>query len=179
MRQAKACLTLAHARPNLPAFVTVRNGPFRDVSKPTVRRWANRMLTELGLAEVELSIALTDDEEIHELNRVFRHKDRPTDVLAFAMREGQAFGAHPIADASNSRSELLGDVVVSVETARRQAARRRRALERELCELLAHGLLHLVGYDHRTKDEERVMGKETRRLCRAAVAPVRAVREGR
>ena len=163
----------------MPAFVTIRNGPFRDVSKPTVRLWANRMLIELGLGEVELSIALTDDEEIHELNRVFRHKDRPTDVLAFSMREGDSIGAHPVADAANSSAELLGDVVVSVETARRQAGRRRRPLERELRELLAHGLLHLVGYDHRTKDEERAMGRETRRLCRAAVAPNRAVREGR
>ena len=163
-------------RPDLPAFVTVRNGPFRDVSKPTIRLWANRMLLELGLDEAELSIALTDDEEIHELNRVFRHRDRPTDVLAFAMREGEPIGAHPVLDAANSRPEMLGDVVVSVETARRQAARRGRALERELCELLAHGLLHLVGYDHQTQDETREMGKETRRLCRAAVAQSRAVR---
>jgi probable rRNA maturation factor len=160
----------------VPAFVTVRNGPFRDISKPTVRLWANRMLRQLGLREAELSVALTDDEEIHELNRVFRHRNQPTDVLAFSMREGEPMGGHPVGDAANARGEVLGDVVVSIETARRQAARRRRALEREVCELLAHGLLHLVGYDHQTQDEARVMGVETRRLCRAAVAKARAVR---
>jgi len=58
---------------------------------------------------------------------------------------------------------------VSIETARRQAARRRRSIESELRMLLAHGLLHLVGYDHRTGEEERVMKAKTRELCRAAV----------
>ena len=77
----------------MPAFVSVRNGPFRDVSKPTVRRWADEMLQCLGLGEAELSIALTNDEEIHELNRVFRHKDKPTDVLAFGR---VLYGRRPI-----------------------------------------------------------------------------------
>jgi probable rRNA maturation factor len=151
----------------VPALVTIRNGPFRDVSKSVVRRWAAAMLASLDLSAAELSVALTDDEEIHELNRVFRKRDRPTDVLAFAMREGEAV-ASPLGDGSRGAAEILGDVVVSVETARRQAERRRRPLDRELCELLAHGLLHLVGYDHQTKEEEREMRAETRRLCRAA-----------
>src|SRR5262249_41086573 len=134
-----------------------------------VRRWAERMLRCLGLSDAELSVALTDDEEIHELNRVFRHRDKPTDVLAFAMREGIPAPAMPIGDVATSRPEMLGDVVVSVDTARRQAASRGRALESEVRELLAHGLLHLVGYDHQTPREARVMSAETRRLCRAAV----------
>jgi probable rRNA maturation factor len=71
---------------------------------------------------------------------------------------------------------MLGDVVVSVETARRQAARRGRALESEVRELLAHGLLHLLGYDHQTREQARLMGAETRRLCRAAVRAVRVRR---
>ena len=126
------------------------------------------MLRCLDLAEAELSIALTDDEEIHELNRVFRQRDEPTDVLAFSMREGAHVGS------LGAIPEMLGDVVVSVEMARRQAARRGRALETEVRELLAHGLLHLVGYDHRTKDEARAMGAETRRLCRAAARRARS-----
>jgi probable rRNA maturation factor len=143
------------------------------------------MLRCLGLADAELSVALTDDEEIRELNRVFRRHDRPTDVLAFAMREGNAMGARPVGDEARSSpnapgktppGEILGDVVVSVETARRQATRAGRNLERELCALLAHGLLHLIGYDHQTKAEARAMGAETRRLCRAAAADERAVR---
>jgi probable rRNA maturation factor len=144
---------------------------------PTVRRWAERMLACLDLADAELSVALTDDEEIHELNRVFRRRDKPTDVLAFAMREGAA-SAMPIGDAATSVPEMLGDVVVSVDTARRQAARRGHPLETEVRELLAHGLLHLVGYDHQTPAEARKMGAETRRLCRAAVRVRRSPARG-
>jgi probable rRNA maturation factor len=155
----------------LPALVSVRNGPFRDLSTALVRRWAERMLSALELAAAELSIALTDDGEIHELNRVFRRRDRPTDVLAFAMREGAATGEVPRAG-----PEMLGDVVVSVETARRQAARRGRTLEAEVRELLAHGLLHLVGYDHQTKKQALAMGAKTRELCRAASTPRHTLR---
>src|SRR5260221_9363226 len=128
------------------------------------------MLRSLDLGDAELSVALTDDREIHELNRVFRQNDKPTDVLAFAMREGETMGAGPIGDARRRAPEMLGDVVISVETARRQATRRRRLLENEVRELLAHGLLHLVGYDHQTDDEERLMKAETKRLCRDAVS---------
>jgi probable rRNA maturation factor len=123
------------------------------------------MLACLDLSQAELSVVVTDDREIRELNKVFRHRDRPTDVLAFAMREGEPLGA--AAAASGSR-EMLGDVVVSVETARRQARQRRRPLDAEMRMLLAHGVLHLVGYDHRSTREESVMTAETERLCRAA-----------
>jgi len=119
------------------------------------------MLRCLDLTKVELSIALTDDSEIRELNRVFRHRNRATDVLAFAMREGE-----PLPHSQ----EILGDVVISVETARRQAGRHRRTLEAEVCMLLAHGLLHLVGYDHKSERDAAVMTAATRRLCRAATA---------
>ena len=155
----------------MPALVSVRNGPFRDLSTALVRRWAERMLSALDLGAAELSIALTNDGEIHELNRVFRQRDRPTDVLAFAMREGALPGESP-----RPGPEMLGDVVVSVETARRQAVRRGRTLEAEVRVLLAHGLLHLVGYDHETKKEARAMGAKTRELCRAAASPPRTLR---
>jgi probable rRNA maturation factor len=123
------------------------------------------MLAALDLAKAELSVALTNDEEIHELNRVFRHKDRPTDVLAFAMREGEIVGAG--GDAHSP--EILGDVVISVETAREQAKKRRRPLEAEVRMLLAHGVLHLIGYDHQNDRDEALMSAKTRVLCRAAL----------
>ena len=153
----------------MPAFVSIRNGPFRDVSRAVVRRWAERMLVSLDLTDAELSVAVTDDDEIRELNRVFRHRDKATDVLAFAMREGQVVGASPPNErrTKKRKSELLGDVVVSVETARRQAKEHRRTLDAEIRMLLAHGLLHLVGYDHQTDREEAVMNAATDRLCRA------------
>jgi probable rRNA maturation factor len=158
----------------VPAFVSIRNGPFRDVSRAVLRRWAERMLVDLDLSEAELSVAVTDDDEIRELNRVFRHRDKATDVLAFAMREGHQMGgaASPTTERRTKKRvrELLGDVVVSVETARRQAKEHRRTLDEEMRMLLAHGLLHLVGYDHQTDREEAVMNAATDRLCRAATA---------
>ena len=151
----------------MSAFVSIRNGPFRDIARTDVRRWAGRMLDCIDLAKVELSVVLTDDVEIRELNGVFRQRDKATDVLAFAMREGEALGGDAAASAG-AAGEILGDVVISVETARRQAKEHRRTLGAEVQMLLAHGLLHLIGYDHRNRREELVMNAETERLCRAA-----------
>ncbi len=98
---------------------------------------------------------------MQKLNRFYRGKNRPTDVLAFPQREG-AYAEHA--------GRLLGDVVLSVPTARRQARSRNVELRTELAMLLAHGLLHLLGWDHRTDAEDRRMRKETARLCEAAGA---------
>ena len=143
--------------------VCTRGGPFAGVSASTVKRRADKMLASLGLAGAELSIALVDDATIHTLNRDYRSKDKPTDVLAFAMEEGE-----PSPQGQDVR--VLGDVIVSVDTALRQANRRRRPLLDEITMLLAHGLLHLLGYDHQTDEEEREMVTKTRELERAAAA---------
>ena len=112
-----------------------------------------------GRDELEVAVRLCGDAAIHELNAAWRGKDRPTDVLAFAQREAAA------ADAG-----LLGDIVISVDTARRQA---RRGLHAELLHLASHGLCHLLGYDHRDDAEERVMN------ARAAALRAEAARTGR
>lgn len=131
------------------------------ISPLEVRRRAERMLAALRMSEAELSILLCDDATIQELNRSFRKKDRATDVLAFAMREGEGGALHP---------GLLGDVVISIDTARRQAGERARSVSAEVTFLLAHGLLHLLGYDHRTAEEDRVMRARGDALCAAARA---------
>jgi probable rRNA maturation factor len=116
------------------------------------------MLEALRLPDAELSILLCDDATIHTLNRQHRRKDKPTDVLAFALREGKSMpGA----------SGLLGDVVISLDTAERQAEALGRSLWDEVTWLLAHGLLHLVGYDHRTVAEERRMNARADMLIAA------------
>lgn len=135
------------------------------------------MLACLALSRAELSVVITDDREIRELNNVFRHRNRATDVLAFAMREGKPLGKAPL---PNRSGEMLGDVVLSVETARRQATQQRRPLAAEMRMLLAHGLLHLVGYDHQSAGEEAIMTAETERLCGAAGrSSARRARSGR
>jgi probable rRNA maturation factor len=91
----------------------------------------------------ETSVLYVDDAEMREMNLRFRKIDRPTDVLSFAMREGGEAGP-PVP----LLSELLGDIVVSLETAQRQAEKRGHSLRREIAILLIHGMLHLLGHDH-------------------------------
>jgi probable rRNA maturation factor len=120
------------------------------------------MLHALDRADGELSILLVDDAIIHTLNGSYRGKDKPTDVLSFAMSEGEFGDVNPA---------MLGDVVISVPTARRQAKRAKREAFDEVTFLLAHGLLHLIGFDHETDEQEREMKKETRRLMQVALDP--------
>ena len=119
-------------------------------------RVARRLLRRLDLGETELSILLVNDREMRALNRQYRGIDRTTDVLAFAQQEG----------AGGSPDGLLGDVVISVDTARRQAWSGRRPLGREAERLLVHGLLHLLGYDHeRSAREAARMKRKERELA--------------
>lgn len=101
----------------------------------------------------ELSLTFTDDLEIAILNEQYRHKEGPTDVLSFSQLEGEDFGAAPM---------TLGDVIISVDTAERQAEEYGVTLEAELDRLLVHGILHLFGYDHENVPEEEA--QEMRRL---------------
>jgi len=137
------------------------------------------MLAHLELEHAELSILLTDDPTIHALNREHRDKDKPTDVLAFPLDEteepepleppSKRSKASKLGD-QNRAPRILGDVVISLDTAERQAASRKRPLADEVRFLLAHGLLHLIGYDHDTREHKREMDSMTRRLVRAAAA---------
>jgi probable rRNA maturation factor len=141
--------------------LAVQQGPHAGVSRADVMRRARAMLGEVQMTDAEISILLTGDDQIRVLNRIYRGKNRPTDVLAFAQREGA------LADRAGP---LLGDVVVSIPTARRQADARGADLTAELTMLLAHGLLHLLGWDHDTPSRDRRMRREVDRLCRAAEA---------
>jgi probable rRNA maturation factor len=120
-----------------------------------VARRARAMLRHLRLQKAELSIVLTTDRQIQKLNKLYRKKNKPTDVLSFPMREGK-FGERAGA--------LLGDIIISIPTARRQASEKGVSMRAEVTELLAHGLLHLLGWDHRTDAEDRAMRRETARL---------------
>src|SRR4051812_8766339 len=109
---AKAGRAVARAaRPQAHASVVrvcTQGGPFAGVSAATMKRRAAKMLELLDLAGAELSVALVDDEVIHALNRDYRKKDKPTDVLAFAMEEGEA-------GPQAGGARVLGDVILSVE----------------------------------------------------------------
>ncbi len=143
----------------MPIALTIEKGPHEGLRRTEVLRRLRAMIQLLQLEEAEVSFVLTDDKSIHRLNKTYRHKDRPTDVLAFAMHEGE-FGT--------LAGTLLGDVIVSVPTARKQALSRRIDVLEEVTMLLAHGLLHLLGWDHDTPAKDRRMRAETTRLCTAA-----------
>lgn len=119
-----------------------------------MRSLALRVLrAENCAADTEVSILLADDEGISILNKQYRGIDGPTDVLAFGQQEADSDFTIP--------SNLLGDVVISVETAVRQAAERKADLDSEIDVLLVHGLLHLLGYDHEQPDEaERMFARQ-------------------
>ena len=130
----------------------------RPVDLVRLRRRAVAVLRAAGEARAELSIALVDDATIRVLNGRYRGKPRPTDVLSFSLVEGEH---------ADRRGRLLGDVVISVETAARQARERRRGLDDTIAKLLVHGVLHLLGHDHEEDEEAQLMLAEERRIWRA------------
>ncbi len=143
----------------MPTYVSRRAPGSPALSSREVRRIADRMLAELGLPDAELSVLFTDDGRMTKLNERHRNKPRPTDVLAFP-QDGVSGGG-------SNGPHLLGDVVISLDTAARQAKSRGRPLLDEVRFLLAHGVAHLLGHDHQTATEKREMDRVTRRLVRA------------
>jgi rRNA maturation RNase YbeY len=124
-----------------------------------LNRLARTVLSDIGEGSAELGIMFVGDQRMRGLNRRYRGKDRTTDVLAFATRE-----------ALHSSTELLGDVVIAVPTAARQAKQGQRSLDEELMVLLVHGILHLCGYDHeRSEKEARRMHRRERMILRSLV----------
>lgn len=120
-----------------------------------LRRLLARAMKAAGVAEAQVCLSLSDDDELRALNRQYADEDHATDVLSFSQRESRA-GDLP-APILAGVPEPLGDILISVEYAERQAAAQRHDLLSELLHLSVHGLCHLLGYDHATKEEERVM----------------------
>ena len=129
----------------------------RKVSAANVKRTAQKILRLVGQNNAELSLALVGNDEIRELNRKYRNKPTPTDVLSF-----------PADESASLHARLLGDVIISVEQAEIQAKQARRTLEAEVEWLLIHGILHLLGYDHeRSAKEAKIMRALEKKITRA------------
>ncbi len=146
-----------------------------------VRDDAMRLLRFANLSRAELSLLLTGDRRIAAMNRAYRRKGGPTDVLSFG-RLGTA-KARSIAPARGMPAEidnLLGDVVISVETAARQARELDQSVRRRVRTLLVHGVLHLIGFDHQRAGQARLMfavqSSFEARLARAGARPRRNAR---
>lgn len=151
----------------MPSQIIVRDNVKKLINQSRMKRFIRLMMEDLQIDQQEASFVFTNDKEVHLLNRTYRKIDRPTDVLSFPMQEGEFAGF---------RGVMLGDVVLSVPTAVRQAAEAGKKTDEELRMLLAHGLLHLLGWDHDTKVKDARMRKETERLMALLGAPPRGTK---
>ncbi|MBP2645738.1 MAG: metalloprotease ybeY [Firmicutes bacterium] len=129
----------------------------------TVMAVLSKAAEVLTLSECsEVSVVFVDDEAIRELNRDYRGKDMATDVLSFALEEGEEPEI-----IGGPEEALLGDIIISLETANRQAQEYGHSPERELAYLAVHGMLHLVGYDHEQEDDKAKMRRQEEEILMA------------
>lgn len=132
---------------------------YRKYLKPILVKTVARLSIE---KEVALSVILTEDAEIHAINQTYRNIDRPTDVISFAMEEGESSGI-------DLDIRELGDIFINVDAVVRQSAEYGHSLKREFCFLFTHGLLHLLGYDHLdVADEEKMFALQEEILLEIA-----------
>ena len=126
----------------------------QKIAKRSLRKVAQTILSASGCPDAELSLVIVNDRQIRVINRDYLQRDKPTNVISFAMQEGEGAGISPL---------LLGDVVISAETAARDAAEAGTTFAGELYFLLLHGILHLLGYDHErgsAAEAERMEARE-------------------
>lgn len=150
--------------------VVLQRARHAECKAAQVRADARALLVALEEKGADLTVVLVDDDAIRELNRRFRRRDEATDVLAFALREGRRVAGDEAA---------LGDVVISLDTAARQARRGGRSLQEEVRTLLIHGVLHLIGYDHERSPAEAARMRRKEREMAATLGAPRARSAGR
>jgi probable rRNA maturation factor len=126
-----------------------------DIDLMRAKRSLNKILKALGARDREISLVFVDDESITEINRQYLGRDYPTNVIAFSMNEGE-FG--------DINAFLLGDIVISAETALRDARREGLLLDDEIDYLMIHGVLHLLGYDHELPEETEEMTRKEKEI---------------
>lgn len=124
-----------------------------------INLFIKRCLQVLHLEKAEVSLLITTNHEIQQLNQTYRQENKPTDILSFGMREHCQ-----IEDPLPPDPEILGDLVISIDTIKEQARQFQRSYQDELFFILAHGLLHLIGYDHATELDQLRMTSQHRVL---------------
>ena len=102
-----------------------------------------------NLENIIANVIIVDNNKIHEINKEYRNIDRETDVISFALEDDKTINDSPV--------RVLGDIYISIDKAKEQAKEYNHSLKRELCFLMTHGFLHLLGYDHMTKEDEEIM----------------------
>lgn len=128
----------------------VINETNKDIKEiESIKKVLNKGIEIEKLENVVFNVIIVDNEYIHKLNREYRGIDRPTDVITFALEDTK--------DIDYDNFRLLGDIYISLDKAHSQAIEYEHSFEREICFLAVHGFLHLLGYDHMDKDEEKIM----------------------
>jgi probable rRNA maturation factor len=129
------------------------------IDKRKIRSTIIKLLKDLDCTDKEISLSFVDDATIQQLNKQYRNKDKPTDVLSFSLQEGEF---------SNINPHILGDIVISVDTAAADAFKSAFTFEQEINFLIIHGILHLLGYNHEntSKEETKKMQKKEMDLFR-------------
>ena len=135
------------------------------LARGLIQRTVRHVLQAQGAPACEVSVLLTGDAEIQELNRCYRDTDAPTDVLSFSQCE-PSLESHPLFPPAPGLVLTLGDIAISLDTASRQSQALRVPLDSVVTHLVIHGLLHLLGFDHQSRTEEI----EMRRCERACLA---------
>ena len=131
----------------------------REITKEFIKKVVNQILNNLQLENVEVSITLTDNDIIKSINKEWRDKDKPTDVLSF-----------PQGDTIGYKYRVLGDVIISLPYAKNQAREIGHSYKAEIVRLLTHGILHLLGYDHETNEEDaKIMFDLQDRICEKVI----------
>ncbi len=127
---------------------------------------------ELANPRLHTSLLFTSDEEVHALNKQWRERDKPTNVLSFPMLTRDELLSLEAADAGSGPPEMLGDLALAYETCEREAAEKGISAEHHTAHLIVHGLLHLAGYDHETSDEDadKMEALETQILAKLGIA---------
>ena len=136
-------------------ILTTNNQTTVDIDLLRAKRSLGTIMKTLGKEDREVSLVFVDDEGITEINRQYLGRDYPTNVIAFAMNEGEFGDINP---------SVLGDIVISAETALRDARSEDLSSDDELDYLMIHGILHLLGYDHELPTEAAEMGKKEREV---------------
>ena len=137
-------------------FEIINNYNKKIEEEEILKDYITKITKELKIEDAIFNIILVDEKEIHKLNKTYRRVDKPTDVISFALEDGDTY--------NNPYIRMLGDIYICIPIAYEQAQIYGHSKVREVCFLATHGILHLLGYDHMTESDEKIMFKKQEEL---------------
>ena len=137
-------------------FEIINNYNKKIEEEEILKDYITKITKELKIEDAIFNIILVDEKEIHKLNKTYRRVDKPTDVISFALEDGNTY--------NNPYIRMLGDIYICIPIAYEQAQIYGHSKVREVCFLATHGILHLLGYDHMTESDEKIMFKKQEEL---------------